>query len=329
MLEREITALTVTPMCSALVDSSMLGNMPKCIAVGWSGGIDSTALLLGLHDLGFKVQAWHIDHAWHSDSAEQAVRLSKQAELWGIPFLSKRLKSAPSCNREAHARRGRYKAFQSMAKETGVGAIALAHHADDQAETVCMRMLQGAGVMGMRGIQEIVQREQLTLYRPLLHVHKRDLERMLSMRGISYIEDKSNQDTTLWRNHIRLKLFPAMQAAGVQPQQFFMRWQKQAIALSNTIENMMSPLVFKQSQGCCSVDWDAWQALLKPVRAEVLQRMMANVMGKGVVLGRRHIELIEFWQSNGGKNGLDLSGCRLSRMSDCLHLEAKKASSCI
>jgi len=313
---------------SWLETSNLAHHLPQRIAVGWSGGVDSTALLLALHHAGLQVQAWHVDHAWHTKSSDDAQWLSKLAESWHIPFLSQRLTEAPTSNREAHARRGRYQAFQFMAKETGVDAIALGHHGDDQAETVCMRMLQGAGVMGCRGISSQSCRNGLNIYRPFLHVRRQALQAALEGAGISYIHDASNDDMSLWRNRIRLALFPKMLATGINPYELFMGWQKQAVTLAKVLNGEADTIDLHVTGLACSILWYDWQNLSQAVRAEVLQRMASSVLGKGVVFGRRHIELIEFWQKRGGRGGLDLSACRLSHRGRYLHLESRKAISC-
>jgi len=310
-----------------LKTSSLSHDLPPSIAVGWSGGVDSTALLLTLYHAGFQVQAWHVDHAWHKQSLHDAQQLSHLAKAWGIPFLSQRLTEVPISNREAHARQGRYQAFQSMAEETGVSAIALGHHADDQAETVCMRMLQGAGVMGCRGISSQSNRHGLDIYRPLLHVRRHFLETALQEKNITWLHDDSNDDLSLWRNRIRLTLFPKIASMGIEPHTLFACWQKQALVLASKLDNKADSINLHVIDSGCSVLWYDWQNLSQAVRAQVLQRMAASVLGKGVVFGRRHIELIEFWQKKGGRGGLDLSGCRLSRCGGYLHLGSRKAIS--
>lgn len=310
-----------------LKTSNLSHDLPPFIAVGWSGGVDSTALLLALYHGGFQVQAWHVDHAWHKQSLYDAQQLSKLAESWGIPFLSQRLTEVPTSNREAHAREGRYQAFQTMAEETGISAIALGHHADDQAETVCMRMLQGAGVMGCRGIVSQSCRDGLDIYRPLLHVRRRFLEAALLERNIAWLHDASNDDLSLWRNRIRLTLFPKMASVGIEPHALFARWQKQALVLASKLNDEADSINLHATGSACSILWYDWRNLSQAVRAQVLQRLAASVLGEGVVFGRRHIELIEFWQKKGGRGGLDLSSCRLSRCGGYLHLESRKAIS--
>lgn len=301
------------------------------VAVGWSGGIDSTALLLALRTLGLQIQAWHIDHAWHVDSASDAQRLAELAAHWGVCFKSIRLESAAQSNREAHAREGRYVAFQRLSEQTGIQTLMLAHHADDQAETVCMRMLQGAGVMGCRGIGRDIHRHGLHICRPLLHIRRDNLKHALQDKGVSWLHDSSNDDVALWRNRIRKQLFPRMQEAGIEPYDLFRRWQQQADNLALKIAKGLNGMMIEHEKHGCSLSWDSWYVLSQSLRVEMLQRMAVMVLGEGKVLGRRHLELIDVWRGKvmqgGGRGGLDLSGCHLACVAGRLHLQTSRAIS--
>lgn len=301
--------------------------LPHTLAVAWSGGLDSTALLWALKEKGFHVQAWHVDHAWHDQSDQDALLLERRAKAWGIPFFSKRLPKFDKKNREAQARQGRYAAFQALSQETGIQHVALAHHADDQAETVCMRMLQGAGVMGVRGMQVQTSVQGLHIYRPWLHVRKHTIKKALQAKHIPWLEDNSNTDTSLWRNKIRLHLLPAMLAQGVDAYVLMMRWQQQAVRLSHAIERAIEDVAILHEEEGCRVDYWLWQALQQPMRVQVIQKMAAMTLGVGKVLGRRHMVLIECWRQKGARAGLDLSGCRLYRQGEGLHLHVRTATS--
>jgi tRNA(Ile)-lysidine synthase len=143
--------------------------MPKHLAVAWSGGADSTALILQLIAEGYAVSAWHINHNWHSGSTKVAIDLAEQAKVWDIPFYVLNTEK-PKQNIEAEARLGRYAAFEALAKQTGCFDLALGHHADDQAETVCMRLLQGSGVAGCQGMKVHRKHGDLSIWRPILNV---------------------------------------------------------------------------------------------------------------------------------------------------------------
>jgi len=309
--------------------------LPDDVAVGWSGGADSTALLLALQGAGYRVHAWHVDHAWREASADEALGLAETAESWGIPFSSVRLACAPEANREAKARHARYAQFEEWAGQQGISTLSLAHHRDDQAETVCMRMLQGAGAGGCRGMQRQRMLGSLRIVRPLLHVSGLELRLALQQAGVSWLEDPSNSDMTVWRNRIRHRLFPAVRQAGVLPDELFLRWQQQAeqlaVRLDAAADRVMNSGNTSESENPAdttrqvSLCWQSWIACGSAVRARVLQKMMARLFGVGVTPGRRHILLVEQWTNQHGRGGLDLSRCRLWRKRACLHLEAVRA----
>lgn len=297
-------------------------NIPQTIAVAWSGGVDSTALLLALANTGRHVQAWHVDHGWHAASGEQAKALAGLAESWGIPFVHRSI-AASERNREAMARQGRYQAFAELADETGVHTLCLGHHRDDQAETVCMRMLQHDGVFGLRAMQPEQVRQGLHLLRPLLHVSRRDLQKALQQQGVTWLEDASNVDASLWRNRLRHGLFPAMVSKGVDPVELYLRWQKQAVLVAGKIEDAAACVATSCERDACWLSWAGWSACEPAVRAFLLQKMMRHVLGEGQVAGRRHIVLVEAWTARGGCQGLDLSRSRLSHEQDRLYLRRR------
>lgn len=288
-------------------------ELPSELAVAWSGGADSTALLLALVARGHRVQAWHIDHGWRAGSAAEAEWLGQQAGRWDIPFFSARCPDAPTRNREGAARDFRYRQFARWAESLGVRALCLGHHRQDQAETVCLRMLQGAGPHGVRGMARTRGQGELVLYRPLLQVPRENLRQALTEAGVPWIEDASNADPGLWRNRIRHRLFPAMRAAGTDPWRLYSRWGEAAARLAVEIDAGLAPVALACTEAGVSVAWADWVALTPPLRACLLQRMMQALFGPGVVAGRRHICMVEAWTVRDGAGGLDLSRSRLRR----------------
>ncbi|MDX8403939.1 MAG: tRNA lysidine(34) synthetase TilS [Mariprofundaceae bacterium] len=280
--------------------ASLPEPLPLQLAVGWSGGADSTALLLALAGSGYDVHAWHVDHAWHQDSMEQSEQLAKQAAAWGIAFSSVRMETSPSSNREAAARSGRYEAFSQLSQEQGLTALCLAHHKDDQAETVFMRMLQGAGVQGIRGMHQVRLRDGMKIFRPLLHLPRSEIHSALNHAGVTWLEDLSNHDMTLWRNRLRKQVFPVMEDCGMNPTELFLRWQKQAVAISDEIDSELDQFQLQCDATSCSLPWDEWKDLPSMMRVYLLQRMMQRLFGQGTVAGKRHIILVETWMQRGG-----------------------------
>ncbi len=296
---------------------------PQRIAVAWSGGVDSTALLLLLKAQGFDVLAWHIDHGWTEQSAEQAKQLERQAMRWHIPFFTKRVEK-PAQNLEAESRQLRYAAFAELADETNCFDLGLAHHQDDQVETVCMRLLQGSGVSGCQGMRTHRKQGKLHLWRPLLQTTKKELAQYLQRQGISWIEDPSNTDYNLWRNKIRHQLLPAMQVYDVDAAKLFLRLQVQATKLNETIEVLASSVNITMEHvagaSCCRVNWLQWLQQQESVKVHLLQKMLGILFADGKVLGRRHFVAIDAWRQHGANGWVSLSGCCLYRQGEYLYL---------
>jgi len=313
------------------------------IAVGWSGGADSTALLLSLQQAGHHVHAWHVDHAWRDTSQHEAERLAQQAKGWNIPFHSARLPSPSGKNREAEARRGRLFQFQRWSVQYNIQTLCLAQHLEDQAETVCMRLLQGAAAAGCQGMlrqrrfniletnileSSSLNSSTLTIVRPLLHISVQELRQALSHANIVWFEDPSNTDLNIWRNRIRHRLFPAIARTGIDPHQLFQRWQQQAQQLSKRIDHECDAVwqhIRQENEHHLILAWPLWLSSSAPIRARLLQRLIATLLGEGVTPGRRHITLVETWTTKHARGGVDLSRCRLYRSKGYLHIQPAKA----
>lgn len=185
------------------------------VLLGLSGGADSVcllALLSGLRErLSFSLYACHVQHGIRGEEAERDLRFSREtAERFSVPFLWVRV-DAPGYAGEKRlgieeaARILRYRALReqlSALPGTGRRRITVAHHQDDQAETVLHHLIRGSGLRGLRGME--AEREELI--RPLLCVNREEILAELRRRGLSYIVDSSNEDINYTRNHIRALL---------------------------------------------------------------------------------------------------------------------------
>ncbi len=312
---------TFSDTCKTWLSAADMPDLPDSVAVGWSGGADSTALLLALVCSGRKVMAWHVDHGWRDTSAREAEQLAEQAEAWGIAFVAARLAVASHAS-EAEARTGRYAQFQVWSRQYQLATLCLGHHRDDQAETVCMRLLQGAGSVGCRGMWRERRIGHLRIVRPLLHLPASTIRQTMAQAGIDWLDDPSNRDLRIWRNRIRHRLFPAISKAGVAPDELFLRWQRQAECVAARLDAVVDVLMQQLSRtetGLC-LPWAVWVDALPSARARLLQKCMLQLLGDGVTPGRRHIIMVETWTKKSGRGGLDLSRCRLYRERDDLHL---------
>lgn len=181
-----------------------------------SGGPDSVALLhllLRLKDqLPMELSVFHMDHGLRAESADDAAFVRALAERWGVPAIVVRENVAaqrrPGESTQEAARRLRYSAMRRVAAEIGATRIALGHHADDQAETVLMRFLRGAGTAGLGGMR----RRRGPFIRPLLDVSRADVEEYCRAFGLEARQDPTNLQTSYLRNKIRLELLPKLEA---------------------------------------------------------------------------------------------------------------------
>lgn len=204
----------------------LLHDLPasrRCL-IGISGGRDSVALLHTLHQQGYtKLIVCHINHRLRGRASGQdaafvqrlATRLGYACEVATVDVTTFARTSRQSI--ETAAREARHAFFAAMARKHRCPRVLLAHHADDQAETVLMRILRGTGIGGLSGMRPTTQLQvgntSLTLIRPLLHTRRADIDAFVSTHRLAYREDASNLDPTPARNRLRLALLPQISEA--------------------------------------------------------------------------------------------------------------------
>lgn len=194
---------------------------PQRVAVAYSGGRDSTALLHVTATLaaqaGLIVHALHVHHGLSPHADAWLQHCQQQCERWaaaGLPleFHSHRLQSRPGQGEsiEAWARDARHAALAEMAEVLGVSLILLAHHRRDQAETFVLQALRGAGMAGLSSMPVSAERSGLTWVRPWLKQGREAIDAYVQQHGLICIEDDSNSDPRYARNRLRLQVWPAL-----------------------------------------------------------------------------------------------------------------------
>jgi len=186
------------------------------LLVAFSGGPDSMALLAGLARFAptrrLRLLAAHLDHGLDPGSAGRAERARSAAEALGVePVVARREVpelARPGESPEAAARRVRYRFLEELRQERGARWIVTAHHRDDQAETVLLRLLQGTGPEGLAAVRPVHGR----VVRPLLGLSRRELRSALPPSP-EPVRDPSNDDLRVPRNRLRRALLPALEAA--------------------------------------------------------------------------------------------------------------------
>lgn len=217
-------------MTASLADALATFSPTLPLTVAYSGGADSTALLLAcVRQWPGQVQAVHVHHGLQAaaDAFERHCR-DFCARL-DVPLSVTRVhaKHAPGQSPEDAARRARYQAFESLAlagsAKLAIKDIAIAQHADDQVETILLALSRGSGLPGLSGMPARWTRGALTFHRPLLAVPAATIRAWLVAEGIEFIEDPSNTDERFTRNRIRANVLPALDATFVQFRQTFAR----------------------------------------------------------------------------------------------------------
>lgn len=208
---RRSAADRMTPPAAAVerfaADLDALTPRGTTIAVAVSGGPDSLALLLlAAAARPSAVQAATVDHGLRLESAAEARMVAALCEELGVPHrtLVADWDQLPEANIQAEARAMRYRLLAEWAEERGLATVATAHHADDQAETLLMRLARGAGVRGLGGSRSRrALTERVALIRPLLDWRKAELVEIVEAAGIEAVDDPSNHDPRHDRSRIR------------------------------------------------------------------------------------------------------------------------------
>lgn len=188
-----------------------LPNQSEKLLVGLSGGADSVALLLLLLENGAQVSAVHVNHGLRgeaSDGDEAFVRAL--CDQHDVPLYAYRL-SPPENPGEGWAREARYACFHQAMAASGADALVLAHHRDDQAETLLLHLLRGAGLNGLAGMSPDTMLEGMRVLRPLLYFSRASLRAYLNQKEQTWREDVTNADSRYLRNAVRNELLPVME----------------------------------------------------------------------------------------------------------------------
>lgn len=214
----------------------------KLVVVGVSGGPDSLALLHVLRGAGCPLLVASFNHHLRPESDADVAHVRKIAEGLGLPFVTDCADVAAHAQErglsiEEAARELRYQFLFREARKAGAGAVAVGHTADDQAETVLMHFLRGAGLSGLKGMPPRVILpvfdSQIPLVRPLLGWTRAQTEAYCRQHSLPYLTDSSNADTTYFRNRLRHELLPHLEAYNPQIRQTL---AKSALALQGDYE---------------------------------------------------------------------------------------------
>jgi len=192
------------------------------VLVAVSGGADSVALLHVLKELApslkLRLTVAHLNHKIRGRAAEADAKFVRQlARSLGLDFICRTAAGPPPARRkgislEMAGRKARYSFFEKAALSLGCDAVATAHTADDNAETILLMLLRGCGLPGLTGIAPSAEIGTMKVIRPLLGAGRAEIEKYLRERKINWREDLSNRDLAFTRNRVRHELLPLLEA---------------------------------------------------------------------------------------------------------------------
>ncbi|OGW04121.1 MAG: tRNA lysidine(34) synthetase TilS [Nitrospinae bacterium RIFCSPLOWO2_02_39_17] len=279
------------------------------VLVGVSGGIDSITLLYSLYFLRDSLKCSlivaHANHGLRGEESDKEAEFVREiADGLKLPCVIEKFDilkyiAEKGLSKQVAARELRYDFFERTEKQYSANKIALGHTADDQAETVLMRLLRGSGMKGMGGIRAVracsEQSESNNIIRPLIEVSRDEVAEFAAEKGLRYVEDPSNLKTEYLRNKIRLNLIPLLKK----------EYNPSVIrALSETAEiirdedefledycsNIFSPVVLAEGRESVEIDVSKLKGLHIAIQRRIIRIAIKRLKGNLLKISAVHIE---------------------------------------
>ena len=296
--------------------------------IAYSGGMDSHLLLqlaveAGLNHQG-RLRAVHIDHGLNPASADWAEHCQSVCESLGVKLQCHVVELASGAGLENRARQARYRVFESLLAEGGV--LLQGHHANDQAETVLLRLMRASGVRGLAAVPRCRQLGRGLLLRPLLRYSRAELQLCAQQKGLSWIDDPSNTDTVHDRNYLRAEVVPAL----------LRRWPQAVTSLGRSADHCAGALRLAEDlaaldiAGCWrdadqyherALQIDALAALPDHRRSNLLRfwlQRRAGLLPDEITLDRLWQQLVS--ARDGAQPQIELDGWLLRRFDGAVYL---------
>lgn len=260
------------------------------VLIGLSGGIDSVVLahyLLNqqLHPRD-KIVMVHVNHGLRATAIAEEAFVANLAAEWGVKFVNKHtdvkhIQKVEKRTVEEAARVGRYRALAEAADEYGSNVVLVAHHADDQVETILMNLLRGSGLSGLTGMEVVTQLDELVVFRPFLDIWRSEIADYGQRHNLPFVEDASNLDINFQRNRIRHQLIPSLANYNERAKEHL--WQLAQIVrddmalLERVIDEYWSAVVLEAHDRYVRVRKREWQQLPVSAQRALLRRFLLRL----------------------------------------------------
>jgi tRNA(Ile)-lysidine synthase len=248
----------------------------QSVCAAYSGGLDSTVLLdlLARHReaIGYSLSALHVNHGLSANADAWAASCERFAAGLDVPIRVEKVQvdRSHASGLEAAARAARHAVFA----RAGTDFLALAHHRDDQAETVLLQALRGTGMRGLSAMAEARPVEGATWLRPLLDATREALEAYARSRGLAWVEDDSNAGTAFDRNFLRHAVLPLIASRFPQARESLAKLARHAATANAIVEALAREDATRASEGE-GLSAERLGALDAPRRANVLRHFLA------------------------------------------------------
>ncbi len=315
------------------LDTAMVGLGPfesrPAVAVAVSGGVDSLALAY-LADAwararGGRIIALTVDHGLRAESGREARTVGRWLASAGIDHCILRWRgSKPAAGIQAAAREARYGLLFDWCRRHSVLHLLLAHHRDDQAETVLMRLGRGSGVDGLAAMAALDCRGGVRILRPLLGVRKESLRRFLEDRGQDWIEDPSNIDPAYARTRVRNRLENAVRdaTAGAVTAESLCATARRMGRARQALEDATTGALARWAEcspaGYVRLSREAFAETDAEIAARVVTRSLMCVGGTVYPPKSERLDrLLEWFFAASPGSGRTLAGCRIVARAEC------------
>ena len=260
--------------------------MTRKVAVAVSGGRDSMALLhctaRSAEALGVEVIALHVHHGLMPQADAWAEQVQRTCQRWKLPFAMQRLDGQPAQGDsvEAWARRGRYLALASMAREADAGLVLLAHHRRDQAETFLLQALRGAGPAGLAAMPRQAERDGIVWARPWLNASDEAIAAYARRHRLRFVDDPSNAAPRFARSLLRASAMPALRQAFPDAESALLASAARCAEALSVLDEVARADLAAVSGGP-ALRLVAWRALSLARQANALRTWLRAQLGRG------------------------------------------------